>query len=570
MTDREKEYLEMFRAEAHENHEDLNRLLAELENNFENKNCIDSIFRIVHTLKGNAMGLGIKPIAELGHVMEDVFGGVKNRTIELNTELFNSLFKANDKLGDLIVALKTGENVRYKGIATKLKVVLRRSMESIDKVEVNKVVVEKVIDEVPSSSASLESKESVTISDELTLEPAFEEALASKVVFSDHVNVPVKKLDELLNIVGELMIEKDSLNEQLSSTDNSIDFTRLHRITADLQYGIMGTRLIPIGFMFNKFQRIIRDVATIEKKDVELQLEGTEIEIDRNILKVLSDSLVHLIRNAVSHGIEDKEERIQSQKTKLGNVTLKAFNEKEVVVIQVIDDGKGIDHHSIVRKAIAKQMITPQQGERMVKEEILQLIFEPGFSNADVITEVSGRGVGMDVVKRAVESVGGNVAVETTLGKGTQITLEVPSSLALKGALLFEVENFKYAIPLSYTEAVLSIKRSDLLVVNDRLLFNYMNKSINILFMCDVFNNVSNEAIKNCSLKDQLNVIIVSYQNYKVGLVVDRLLQQKEIIEKSLSSPLDNLVLFSGATILGDGNVCLVLNTPGVIKKSFV
>lgn len=573
MSNREQEYLEMFRGEAHENQEELNRLLTELENDLQNQQIIDSVFRITHTLKGNAMGLGLKPIAELSHVMEDIFGAIKNGSFALEADLFNNLFKANDKLGDLIIALKSGEKVSYKGISTKLKVALRKALESNSKQ-----------DTAPSESTETKNNtdtEKEEVSKEtlppvnLEVEEPENSQFNTRISFSDYVNVSVEKLDALLDIVGELIIEKDSLIAQSTNLEsNTLSFSRLHRITSDLQYGIMGVRLVPVGFMFNKFQRIIRDVATLESKEVELQLDGTEIEIDRNILKILSDSLVHLVRNAVSHGIESSDERIKAGKPEKGCVRLSATNEKETVIITVSDDGKGMNHNAIGRKAVQKGLTTEEELDRLSEYDKLNMIFHPGFSNAETITEVSGRGVGMDVVKRAVESIGGRIQLETEVGKGSSIQLLLPSSLSLKGALLLEVSNNKYAVPLSFTESVVAILKNELRSMNNGMIYNYMGKSIYLKHLADVFypkEAISiQERLDKINDDEKLNVLIVSYENALVGFVVDRLLQQKEIVEKTLAPPLDEITLFSGASILGDGNVCLVLNVPGIIKESLM
>jgi two-component system chemotaxis sensor kinase CheA len=587
----EEEYIEMFRAEAHENHEDLNRFLTELEADPSDHQCIDAIFRITHTLKGNAMGLGLTPIAELSHVLEDIFGEVKKGTVRLDTGLFSNLYKAADKLGELVLALKTGEKVPYKGIRTKLAVHLKKSLEA-QEVQGSQPVnnesfnEELVPQEMPKDTeVDVQEKESfqkpeivdsgpVEILQEVSDEES--EIQQSGISFSDNVNVSVKKLDSLLNLVGELLIEKDSLmSKSIERGFGGSDFARLHRITSDLQYGVMGVRLVQVGFMFNKFHRILRDVATIEGKEVRLELEGTEIEIDRNIMKILSDSMVHIVRNSVSHGIEKPEQRKAKGKTEKGVVKLKASNEKDTVFIEISDDGAGINADVIIKKAIDKGLTTADIAQQMSKEEKIMFIFEPGFSNADVITEVSGRGVGMDVVKRATESVGGHVSVVSDVGKGSTIKLALPSSMALKGALLFQMKDQEFAMPLAYSEAVVSLYKKDIHKITNGLMSKYLNKSMFILYLEDLFDKGDDKDAEidfhngydKSDPEEKLDVLIISYEGAYVGFVVDKLLQQKEIVEKTLSKPLDENHLFSGATILGNGQVCLVMNVPGIVKQ---
>lgn len=577
---KEKEYKEIFLAEAQESYEELNNLFTELEKDIANKSAIDAIFRITHTLKGNAMGMGFTSIAELSHVMEDVFNEVKSSNLKLDTNLFNSLFKANDILGKLINALNTGEDIKYKGIKTKLEVLLKNSRAN--KVELN-------VDETASETKNIvldnentEPEEySVKEVEEEVIEEEDEDEQEQKIVLSDVVQVPVRKLDALLNIIGELIIEKDTLTSlNIERGYQSTDLARLHRITSDLQYGVMDVRLVQIGFLFNKFHRILRDVAVIENKKVDLVLEGTDIEIDRNILKIMSDSLVHLVRNSVSHGIESPEKRIERGKSEVGKVTLKARNEKDTVYIEVRDDGNGIDLNVIKNKAIQKGIITPEYAKIISDDEVMMCLFEPGFSNAEKITEVSGRGVGMDVVKKAVESIGGKITIETEVGKGSVFTMSLPSSMAVKGALLFELNKQCFAIALSHTEAVISLRKKDIHKINSGLISKYLDKTISIVFLNDLFSKNNNnhydesrvfsdDTLDNISNDQKLEVVIVSYNKHLVGFVVDKLMQQKEIVEKALEKPVQHISLFSGATILGDGNVCLVLDVVGILKNLF-
>lgn len=579
---KEKEYKEIFLAEAQEGHEELNNLFTELEKDINNRSAVDAIFRITHTLKGNAMGMGFSEIAEMSHVMEDVFNEVKSLRLKLDSIIFSSLFKANDVLGQLINALNTGEAVKYKGIKTKLEVLLKN---------IRAEQADVILTDVPAKKEDSNMNTAVIAVDNTPLaSPDFTQTPVSadeddnteqKIVISDVVQVPVRKLDALLNIIGELIIEKDTLTAlNIDRGYQSTDLARLHRITSDLQYGIMDVRLVQIGFLFNKFHRILRDVAVLEEKKVDLVLEGTEIEIDRNILKIMSDSLVHLVRNSVSHGIESPEVRLQRGKPETGKVTLKAINEKDTVYIEVHDDGNGIDLQVIKRKALEKGIISADYAKIISDDEIMMCLFEPGFSNAEKITEVSGRGVGMDVVKRSVESIGGKINIATTLGKGSVFTMSLPSSMAVKGALLFELNNQSFAIALSHTEAVISLRKQDIHKISTGLISKYLGKTISIIFLKDLFK--MNSAIQQSSDDrffhttfeyvdplQKLDVVIVSYNNHLVGLVVDKLMQQKEIVEKTLEKPVQHIQLFSGATILGDGNICLVLDVAGILKNLF-
>lgn len=594
MSSKESEYEEMFLAEALDNYEELNQLFTDLEKDTSNKRAIDAIFRITHTLKGNAMGMGFEEIADLGHVMEDVFSEVKQGNLVLDSSLFDSLFKANDKLGELIQALKTKEPVKYKGIRTKLKVVLNKVKEQNEAEEavVAPLTEEKpdakknevLATEAPEEERAVQEKDNdITVlhNNEESTDPEGEsDDNQPKIAFSDLVQIPVRKLDALMNLVGELIIERDSLvANAIMNGQNTNKFTRLQRITSDLQYGVMDVRLVQVGFMFKKFSRVIRDVAAIENKKVNLELKGTEIEIDRNVLKIMSDSLVHLVRNAVSHGIELSSERVKNGKPESGKITLNARNEKDTVIIEVTDDGAGIDPSIIKKKVIEKGLATPQYMDSLTEQDIIMFIFEPGFSKNDQITEVSGRGVGMDVVKRATESIGGKIEVQSKVGEGSTVSLFLPSSMAVKGALLFDLEDQQYAVPLTYTEAVVSLRKNEIHKVGSALMSKYLDKTISVVFLKDLMYlsgleevrkaGVLHETFNTIEMDKKLHVLVVSHGNKRLGIVVDKLLQQKEIVEKTLSSPLHNIDLISGATILGNGNVCLVLDVAQIINVLF-
>lgn len=586
MKSKESEYRELFQSEALENFEELNRLFTDLENDHNDIHAINSIFRIVHTLKGNAMGMGFNDIAALTHVMEDVMGAVQQGAMALNKDLFDSLFKANDKLGALIDALKTNEKVSYLGIKTKLFVLLEKHAKTQEtKAETEPSSEEtKPTDSAPVEKTQVEESIPVPISEPTAPDTPYKsdkpQAVRSEITFTDVIQIPVKKMDELMTLVGQLIIERDRLIT-LNSTDGkrTTEFEGLQRITSDLQYGVMNARMVQVGFLFNKFHRIVRDVASIESKNVSLVLQGTECEIDRNILKIMSDAMIHLVRNAVSHGIEASSTRKQKGKPEKGTIILSSHYEKDNVVIEVADDGNGIDANIIRRKIVEKGLVSKELAQHLSDDEVIMYIFEPGFSNAEKITEISGRGVGMDVVKKAAESIGGQIGVDTEVGMGTTIRLILPSSMALKGALLFELDQQEYAVALSYTEAVISLYKSDIHRITDGLMAQYLEQTIPIVFLKDIMrlehladcqkDGVLHQSFESYPEDEKLDVIVLSYAGKLLGVVVDRLLQQKEIIEKSMVKPLEKTKMLSGTTILGNGKVCLVIDVTTISDLMF-
>ncbi len=576
MKNKDEEYKEIFLAEALDNFEEINRLLTHLEKNPSDKNTIHALFRITHTLKGNASGMGFTGIAEMAHVLEDLFGEVRDGRILLDENLYASIFKAVDVLGHLINAIKDNSEVKYKGIKTKLEVLLKRAKESKTdqgsasavKLNTQQSSEQPLTNELQGSESSPEGAEPLTEAD-------------NKISFSDLVQVPVRKLDNLLNLVGELIIEKDRIlaSQVGSGLHASNEYARLSRISSDLQYSVMDVRLVQVGFLFNKFHRVVRDAASLEKKNVVLKLEGTDTEIDRNVLQVISDSLIHLIRNCIGHGIEEPEERVKLGKQKEGVVTLSARSETDAVLIEISDDGRGLNYDRIKSKAISKGLITAEDADKLSKEDLSMLIFEPGFSTMDQVTAISGRGVGMDVVKKTLDSIGGMIRLVSTEGKGTVIQLTLPSSMAVKSSLLFELKSEVYAIPLAYTESVISLYKTDIHKAGGGLVATHLGKNIAVVFLKDVFDqdvektgyhaNVLQTSFEKIHPEEKLEIVVVTFNNRTVGFVVDKLLQQKEIVEKPLMKPVDRIKFISGFTILGSGNVCLVLNVPFILSFIF-
>jgi len=595
MSNKEQEYKKLFISEADSNVEELETLLTQLEKTPADQKTIDSIFRITHTLKGNAAGMGFEVISKFAHALEDLFSEIKQSNIQIEEDTFSTLFKAADTLKDLVQSLSDIKlNVRYRGIQRKLEVIVENSRK-VEKPQGKKKSEEEVIGKKPVSKAkksvakphkeereqlnelqgqveqhqAKQPKKSIALEEEKEMITS-EEKDAKKISFSDMVQVPVEKLDNLLNLVGELIIERDRLITTHEASVSRNEFNSLKRVSSDLQYSVMDVRLVQVGFLFNKFHRVVRDAAATEKKRVDLVIEGSETEIDRNILQIISDSLIHLIRNAIGHGIENESERKSYKKEAIGKLTLSARNESEGVIIDIKDDGKGIDVEKVKKKVAQKGWVEASVLDKMSKEEIISFIFEPGFSTNDAVNSISGRGVGMDVVKKAIDSVGGNIKVQTEKGKGTVFSLILPSSMAVKSTLLFEVANSQYAVPLTYTDAVLSLERKDVYKIQNRLMINHQDQTIETVFLKDLFfpeeASARSEALKS---NDKWNVVLVHYNGKKLGLVVDKLLQQKEIVEKPLKKPIDFVRYVSGVTILGNGKVCLVINISQIIQKLF-
>ncbi len=572
------ELKEIFLAEALESYEQLNRFFTQLEKDHADQKAIEAIFRITHTLKANAAAMGYEGIAEIAHLLEDIFGEVKKGNLHLDTQKFNDLFRANDKLGELLQHINSDKKIAYKGLTTKLKVILREASQKKveEENEVNSFSQDKwgnTANELPNNEKSIEEEEKIKEIEESS-------ATTSQVAFSDLVQVPIRKLDSLLNLVGELLVERDRL--MMKVADDRLrknEYGRLYRLTADLQYAVMNVRLVQVNLLFMKFHRIVRDVAILEGKKVNLVLEGTDIEIDRAVLQSISDAMVHLVRNAVSHGIETPMDRVLKSKSEVGTVKLSARNERDAIIIEISDDGKGINPEYIRKKLVQKNMVSQEAADSLSDEDIINYIFESGFSSAEQVTEVSGRGVGMDVVKNTINAIGGKISIKTTVNTGTTFSLALPISLAVKSVMLFEVFKNQYAIPIIFTEAVVAFKKSDFQKLGKGLVVTYLEETLPVIFLRDLFSIQSltdlyqstfwQNTYQHLDEKEKIYMIIVSFDNKQIGLVVDRLVQQKEIVEKPLLYPLNHHKLISGTTILGDGSVCLVLDIPSIMNLLF-
>lgn len=385
----------------------------------------------------------------------------------------------------------------------------------------------------------------------------------SKPVVNRSVRVDIEKLDDLMNLVSELIIAKNGLvsinNADDATKQNNSGFNEqieyLERITTNLHTSVMKVRMVPLESVVNRFPRMIRDLSKKLDKKMELYISGEDTELDRTVIDEIGDPLLHLLRNAADHGLESNEERVALGKPEVGSVILNAFQEGNNVVIEVKDDGKGIDANKIRAKAIEKGTITPEQAEAMTDKEVIDLLFRPSFSTAEKISDVSGRGVGLDVVKTKIESLGGDVEVRTTLGQGSNFIIRLPLTLAIIQSLMVELGSEKYAIPLGSIQTIEDIPVSDVKYVQTKEVINLRGSVIPLIRLNEVLD------IESSKTKDEnLTVVIVTKGDKLAGFVVDNLIGQQEIVIKSIGKYINNSKMISGATILGDGEVALILD----------
>jgi len=392
------------------------------------------------------------------------------------------------------------------------------------------------------------------------------------------VRVDVERLDSLLNLVGELVIDRTRLEDiiqRLKDYQELVQFreilsdttTHIGRVTNDLQMEIMKARMLPLAEVFNRFPRLIRDLARQSGKEIDFIIEGEETELDRSLLEEITDPLIHLLRNAVDHGIESREERINKGKPPQGKVILRAYQEENSVVIVVEDDGRGLDVEKIKDKVVGMGLVTPEEVSKMSEREIVDFIFYPGFSTSDEVTEVSGRGVGMDVVKRNIERVNGQVRVESQLGVGTTFYLRLPLTLAIIRALLVKVGESIYSIPLSDVVEIEKVEKKDTYWVNRVLTTLFRGKTLPLLWLEALLDSRKYNFISEDEIPEVLYTVVVSASSSLAGLVVDEVLGEQEIVIKSLGSYMRDVRGLGGATILGDGGISLIIDVASLLWK---
>ena len=685
------QYLDIFIDETREHLQNLNTQILALEQDAENMDTVNEIFRAAHSLKGMAGTMGYKRMQTLTHDMENVFSEVRNGAIKVNAEMIDILFQCLDALEEYLAAIQenadegTNDNehlikalnviLETKGGAVAAKeepkeevkedkpaaggglkekwrdikigdverhVIEEAAKENIHAYGISVYVQEtcilkaaraflvfKALEELGDVIVSVPSAQDIederfendfsiifltehplekvigaikyvseiedAIGEEIKLEaaePAKTTAVAKKAdtkvavkddkpaapaksgekkavgkaMASRTVRVDIEKLDVLMNLVSELIISKNSLvsvaaNEVGSSNlafNEQIEY--LESVTTNLHESVMKVRMVPIESVVSKFPRMIRDLSKKLDKKMELYMTGEETELDRTVVDEIGDPLMHLLRNSADHGLESAEVRKARGKSEVGSIFLNAYQDGNNVVIEVGDDGNGIDVEAVKNKAIERGTITPEQAETMADKDIIDLLFLPSFSTAKQVSDVSGRGVGLDVVKSKIEALSGEIETRTKLGEGSTFIVRLPLTLAIIQALMVVVGGEKYAISLGSVQTIEGISPSEVKTVQGKEVIHLRGKVIPLVRLDQVLDV---ESTRNP--EDEMTVLIAKKGDRLAGLVVDDLLGQMEIVIKSMGKYIGKCKLISGATILGDGEVALILDANALI-----
>ncbi|NLI89185.1 MAG: chemotaxis protein CheA [Epulopiscium sp.] len=476
------------------------------------------------------------------------------------------IFRELESIGEIIHAVPPVEDIEDEKFDLDFDLVVVTShmedeikdilmgVAEVDTVNISRVSVEdKVIESVDAAAPAIEEIHQEPDQDEKPKTQSKIRPVASKTV-----RVDIDRLDALMNLVSELIIVKTQLEGIGASEAEDISYGEsieyLERVTTSLHDAVMKVRMVPVEIVFNRFPRMIRDVSRDLGKEINLIMSGEETELDRTVIDEIGDPLIHLLRNAADHGLETTEERLAIGKTREGTIELKAYQDGNNVVIEVTDDGKGIDIEKIKQSAIEKNVVSREIASKMSEKEILDLLFRPSFTTTKEITNVSGRGVGLDVVKSKITNLGGHIEVETKLGKGSNFIVRLPLTLAIIQALMVQLGDETYAIPLSNIQNIEDIKVSDIQYVQNQEVILLRNEVIPIIRLHEIL------GVERQEDKETLMVVIVQKGDKQVGFVIDDLIGQQEIVIKSLGKYLSGIKMIAGATILGNGEVALILD----------
>jgi two-component system chemotaxis sensor kinase CheA len=612
--DNMKEIVDEFMIEADEILAKLDEDMVKLEKNSADLNLLNEIFRGAHTIKGTSGFLGLDKVSELTHKMEDVLNKLRKGGLKTNPVIMDALLEAIDTLKLLLEDLRTGKDSGIDLAFVENQLIAASSVTAgveapatkkeakkngkSQKIETSTTATPATPIESSTPKTELPVAQATPLPEDspevrpIEAEPVEEEKEATgETQRSDGgtslvkqmaeirrgadqtIRVDVGRLDSLMNIMGELVLGRNAMlqltgritsryeGQELMDDLNQVA-TQLNFVTTELQMSVMKMRMLPVGKVFNKFPRVVRDLARSQNKEIELFISGEETELDKSVIEEIGDPLVHLIRNSVDHGIELPDERVKAGKARCGRIDLIASQEGSNIVIKVADDGAGLDTARIRQKALEKKLASADEINRMSDKEVFNYIFHPGFSTAKVVTDVSGRGVGMDVVRTNIEKLKGIIDIQSERGKGTAIIIKLPLTLAIVQGLLVEACNELFILPLASVLETVKIARADVASINRKEVIRLRDTVLPIVDLHSIFFR----GASSIDLAKMTNsyVVVLGLAEKRIGLVVNHLIGQEEVVIKSLGEFLGQTQGIAGATILGDGRVRLIVDPAGI------
>lgn len=535
------EYKDLFAGEAQEHLEAMNAGLLALEQDAEDTEAVESVFRAAHTLKGMAATMGYQDLAQVAHALEDLLDELRKGNQTLTPALADVVFSGVDALKTLLADALADRPA---------------SLDVATLAEGFKTGATATAEEKPGPGATTPPAPARPARPATALQPP---------ELPQTIRVNAQHLDMLLNLVAELVISRSQLwriQRRHNLPDLKEALEQHDRLLVILRDAVLETRMVPVAHVFNRFPRMVRDLLREREKEADFLVEGSDIELDRTILEQVTDPLLHLLRNAVDHGIEPPEERERLGKSRRSIIRLSARRERESVVIEVTDDGRGLNRKHVLETAIQRGLISHADADNLSEQQGFLLICNPGFSTAERITEVSGRGVGMDVVKRQIESLHGSLSIVSEPGIGSTFRLRLPLTLAIIQALLVTVGDETYAIPLSQVERTLEMEPAQVKQIQHwRVISDGEVQALPLLEL-----RVLLDIPGNGTGRDGLGyAVVVGDDRDRLGLVVDELVGQEEIVIRPLPPALGNIQGLAGATILGEGQVVLILDAPNLV-----
>ena len=624
-----QEIIEDFLVEAFELIEQMDQDLVELEHQPEDLELLNSIFRVAHTVKGSSSFLNFDILTELTHHMEDVLNKARKSELVLNSDIMDIILESVDMMKGLLECIRengtdTSCGIEISNICARLDVVSRgESPVALESKVIPEPVVEIEVESKPEPEEDIDyshmsdedveaeierllkqkreekerkkaekEKQKLTASDPVekaenkkpieqiqtpmvskTDKPKVAPTTTKKISSAPEqtIRVEVKRLDHLMNLIGELVLGKNRLLKIYDDVEERYDgekfleelnqvVSSVSMVTTDLQIAVMKTRMLPVSKVFNRFPRLVRDLSRDLSKDIELVMQGEETELDKSIVEEIGDPLVHMIRNSCDHGIETPDIRKSAGKDPKGTVNLKAYNEGNQIVIEIKDNGAGMDADFLKMKAMEKGVITEQEASQLSDKEAYALIFKPGFSTATNVTNVSGRGVGMDVVKTNIEKLNGIIDIDSELGVGSTFKLKIPLTLAIMQALLVSAQEEYFAIPLSSVLETVRINIDEVYTIEGKNVLKLRDEVLSLVRLSDMFGveQVFDSGTHNY-------VVIIGVAESKLGIIVDGLVGQEEVVIKSMGDYLQGINGIAGATIRGDGGVTLITDVAALM-----
>ena len=559
--DEMKEIIGDFLIEADELIESLDTNLVKLEAASNDLDLLNEIFRAAHTIKGTSSFLGFDQVSGLTHKMEDILNKLRKAEMSVTPEIMDLLLESLDTLKILLENVRAGnaeEEVNLEPIIARLVAVAEGQVgeETTGTEPAERTVDNSQSSRQPSSPAAGTGA-----------------AKHEKKVIEQTIRVDVDRLDSLMNLMGELVLGRNSLVQTVNrlgrDDEHHIEHEDINRatasinyITTELQLAVMKMRMQPIGKVFSKFPRLVRDLTRESHKQIDLMISGEETELDKSVLEEIGDPLVHIIRNACDHGVESPEERKTKGKPEKGTIKLMAGQEGSNIVIKVIDDGKGLDVQAIRDKAVDRGLIGRAEADRMPDKEVFHFIFEPGFSTAKVVSDVSGRGVGMDVVRTNIEKLNGMIELESEIDVGTSISIKLPLTLAIIQGLLVDSDKEVFILPLASVLETVKTEQSEIYYVNQRPVLRLRDDIIPVINLNEILRGGAGGFI----MTEKPYIVIIGLADKKLGINVDRFLGQEEVVIKSLGQYLGSTEGVAGATILGDGRIRLIVDLIGLFN----